>query len=102
MAKTIKIPFSTNNVMKCICTQCPVQTSSSCITGKKKAMNASMNKEPLESEDIPGLYCSSGIATCQDIDTTKMCICMACPLWEEFNLSNGQPVGYYCRDGETS
>ena len=99
MAEKTKVPFTKDNVMKCICTQCPVQANSSCVAGKKKVMKESMGKQPLVAEDIPGLYCSSGVASCKDIDTSKMCMCMACPLWEEFSLGSGQPMGYYCRDG---
>jgi hypothetical protein len=58
-----------------------------------------MRKDPLQSNDIPGMYCSTGQAWCDDIDTNQMCICEGCLLWFEYDLGDGKPMGYYCRDG---
>ena len=62
----------------------------------REMMDKAMTTKP---EDVPLLYCASGIATCKDIDTSQMCICGDCPLWEEYNLPSLKPMGYYCRDG---
>ena len=51
-------------------------------------------------KSIPGLYCSSGVAACEDIDTNQMCICGSCPLWADYDLASGRPMGYFCRDGK--
>ena len=41
-----------------------------------------------------GLSADSGIRTFRtDTDSGRA-------LWEEYDLSNGEPLGYYCRDGE--
>lgn len=94
-----KVPLTIDNVDNCICPQCPVQTTSECIKSKTINVKTAMNKIPLASEDIPGMYCSTGKASCQDIDTNQMCICEGCLLWFEYNLNDGKPKGYYCRDG---
>lgn len=99
-----KVPLSMDTLKKCICPQCPVQTSSECSKKKMekaKEMMASMKGEPKvpAPEDIAGMYCSTGIAACDDLDFSQMCICGSCPLWDEFNLPSLEPKGYYCRDG---
>ena len=50
-------------------------------------------------EDMPGPYCGIGVAACNDLDFTKMCLCSGCQVFKDFNLSKGKPVTYYCRDG---
>ena len=97
-----KVPFNKENVMKCICGDCPVQVGSQCSKEKMEKAKEIMKKgeEVSNSDDVPGLYCSSGKASCEDLETDKPCICMQCPLWGEYNLSDGTPMGYYCRDGE--
>ncbi len=105
MDENLKVPFTSENGMKCICSKCPVQTGSDCSKKKMEKMkemmeNPEMAKMMPKPEEVPGLYCSSGIAACKDIDTTQMCICGNCPLWEEYDLPGGKPMGYYCRDGE--
>jgi hypothetical protein len=98
-----KVPFNKENAMKCICGNCPVQIQSECSAAKagkiKEMMEKAEEKMP-PSDEVPGLYCASGIAACEDLETDKVCICMQCPLWAEYDLSSGLPVGYYCRDGE--
>ena len=93
------LPFNAANVMKCFCTRCPVQANSSCVKGKMAKMKEAMMKNPLQREDIPGMYCTTGTATCQDLDTKQMCMCTACPIWAEYKLASGKPMGYFCRDG---
>jgi hypothetical protein len=51
-------------------------------------------------EDIPGLYCSTGKATCRDLDGKQTCICPRCPVWDGYNLDEGVRMGYFCRDGQ--
>ncbi|MGB2727442.1 MAG: DUF2769 domain-containing protein [Halobacteriota archaeon] len=91
-----KVPFTVENIKKCICTECPVQNTSQCVKEKMEKAKEMMPKP----EDIPGLYCASGVAACMDIDTNQMCICGDCPIWEECDLASGKPMGYYCRDGK--
>ncbi len=105
MEKKSKIPFTMENIKKCICSTCPVQEKSECAK-KKMEMGKAMMENPDMSdmmpttEDVPGVYCANGAAVCKDIDTTQMCVCGNCPVWEEYNLSGEKPMGYYCRDGK--
>jgi len=94
-----KVPLTVDNVKKCVCGQCPVQADSECIKSKTANVMVAMGKSPLQGEDIPGVYCSAGKTSCQDIDTKQMCICTGCPIWGEYTLSSRTPMGYFCRDG---
>jgi len=96
--KTPRVPFTMENVKKCICTKCPVQANSKCAKDKIMAMGKAMNM-PMQAADVPGMYCSTGKAACTDLDMSKMCMCMACPLWAQYSLATSKPMGYYCRDG---
>ncbi|MEW6010265.1 MAG: DUF2769 domain-containing protein [Euryarchaeota archaeon] len=96
-----KVEFNRENLEKCICKTCPVQAESSCAKEKnmkvKEMMEENMMPDP---EMVPGLYCARGKASCSDLDTSKMCQCNECALWKEYDLPEGSPMGYYCRDGE--
>ncbi|GAB6055931.1 DUF2769 domain-containing protein [Methanobacterium alkalithermotolerans] len=96
-----KVEFNTKNLEKCICKTCPVQAESSCVKEKNIKVQEMMEENMMpEPEMVPGLYCASGKAACSDLDTAKMCQCNECPLWDEYDLPEGLPMGYYCRDGE--
>ncbi len=101
MAETTgkKVPFTPENVGKCQCPRCPVQAKSQCVSGKLATITQSLSESPLNREDIPGQYCSTGKATCPDLDPKQTCICGSCAVFKEYNLAKGTPVGYYCRDG---
>lgn len=99
---TSKIPFNTTNVTRCVCGKCPVQTKSQCVTDKMTNIKKALSMNPLKREDIPGLYCSTGVATCKDTDTKQGCICGTCPNWTEYKLASGKPAGYFCRDGSAT
>ncbi len=100
MEKTsIKVPFTGAEVGLCMCPKCPVQAASACAKGKVSAIESALKKSPLMREDIPGVYCSTGKATCQDLDPKKACMCGTCSVFMKYSLANGTPVGYYCRDG---
>jgi len=97
------IEFSMENIQKCICSTCPVQEESECVKEKLKMMQEMMQSEEKmmpNPEDVPGLYCATGKATCEGLDTEKMCNCVNCPIWAENDLANGKPMGYFCRDGK--
>lgn len=100
MYQTIKIvPLIEANVIKCMCSKCPVQAKSACVSGKMKSMQSVLKDKPLKKENIPGVYCSSGIATCTDIDTTKSCFCGTCAVFSEYKLAGLSNIGYYCKKG---
>jgi hypothetical protein len=94
-----KVPFSAANVGKCMCPKCPVQSQSQCVSGKLAIIKDALAKKPLQGEAIPGLYCSTGSASCKDLDPQQSCICGGCPLFSHYNLDAGLPAGYFCRDG---
>jgi hypothetical protein len=94
-----KIPFSTTNVGKCMCPKCPVQSKNKCVSGKLAKIKEALAKSPMSREEIPGIYCSTGMATCSDIDAKQPCICGNCTVFSEYNLSAAKPASYYCRDG---
>jgi hypothetical protein len=104
-----KVLFNKDNIDKCVCSSCPVQTKSACV---KKKMERTMAKmmdpaaaDPASGEivfdpkEVPVAYCAAGKAACDDLDTSQMCICGTCPVWAECDLEHGNPLGYFCRDG---
>lgn len=96
-----KVPFTEENIMKCMCPRCPVQTGSQCINeklGKLDEVMESVGKAP-EPREVPGVYCSTGAATCKDLNPSQMCICGSCAVWHQYNLVSGRPVYYFCKDG---
>ncbi len=99
-----KVDFNMDNIKKCLCVKCPVQAKSECVKkkaemGMKMMENQGNIKMMPKAEDVPGMYCSTGRAVCVDIDTKQMCICGTCPIWGEYKLAGGKPMGYFCRDG---
>jgi NifB/MoaA-like Fe-S oxidoreductase len=100
-----KIEFSMENILKCLCSKCAVQIESSCVKDKQKIMLLMTQQDldspmRMDSERVPGVYCATGQATCNDIDTKKVCKCNECTIWDENNLKFRQPGRYFCRDGE--
>jgi hypothetical protein len=97
-----RIDFSMENIKKCLCTKCAVQIESQCVKDKQKIMLL-MTQQDLDSPmridegRVPGLYCSTGRATCSDIDTKKVCKCNECPIWDSYGL---KPKRYFCREGK--
>lgn len=97
----VGIDFSMENIKKCLCNKCAVQIESQCVKDKQKIMLLITQQDldspmRMDEERVPGLYCSTGRATCQDIDTKKVCKCNECPIWDEYGLV---PQRYFCRDG---
>ncbi len=80
-----------------------MQSKSECIKKKMEMMKKAMEEEKEikpKGEDVPGLYCSGGKATCKDLNMEQMCICGSCPIWVQYKLMNGKPSMYFCRDGK--
>jgi hypothetical protein len=99
MVQTLKVPFSLDTVGKCKCPGCPVQAKSSCVADLKKGLNVALAKKPLSKTDIPGAYCSTGKATCSDLNPSSGCICGTCANFAQYQLAKGKPVGAYCQNG---
>ena len=100
-----KVEYNQENATLCMCTKCPVQAESTCARQKVALMEAMMQKGMPEGmmpppDDVPGLYCATGVAACKDLDTSKMCICATCPVWDKCKLAERKPQGYFCRDGK--
>lgn len=96
-----KVEFNRENLEKCICNTCPVQAESKCAGEKMIKVQEILKKDEMPLREMfPGVYCATGKASCKDLDYSKMCQCNDCPLWIEYDLVDGEPMGYYCRDGE--
>ena len=79
-----KVAFSKENIGKCLCGECPVQVQSTC--AKEKYAEAQKVQGMPTPEQVPGLYCSSGKATCQDLRWVEHCLCPGCLVWAENSL----------------
>jgi len=101
--ETSKIPFTSAYVAQCMCPTCPVERNSKCAKDLLKNMGTTVckDKTPLKREEIPGLYCSTGTASCRDLDPKQACICDTCPVYSSFHLANKMPGGYFCREGSS-
>ncbi len=102
-----KVPYILSNIERCMCSLCPVQTDSKCAQDKLVSSKKAMEQMPRGGEvpdpkDIPGIYCSSGKATCQDLNPDKQCICYTCEVWKEYNLGEGTPSMYFCQNGKAT
>jgi hypothetical protein len=93
------ILFTAENVNKCTCFACPVQTGSKCVRDKMSLMSATLKQNPLQPQEIPALFCASGKASCRDLNFKKQCICVSCPVFKNYTLKGGTPPLFYCRDG---
>lgn len=97
------VPYSRENINRCKCPQCPVQADSKCVKDKydnlKKEMDILPADEVPEPDDVPGVYCSTGKATCKDLNPGRQCICNTCDVWKEYLLENGKPSLYFCQNG---
>ncbi|NLY37274.1 MAG: DUF2769 domain-containing protein [Tissierellia bacterium] len=96
----VKVPFTRSNAKKCICWQCTVQADSACVSKNAEKMGEVMSSNFFEPEIVPGLYCSSGVASCKDIETSRPCICYECPIFLDYNLAECQLIEHYCKNGK--
>jgi hypothetical protein len=100
-----KVEFKSENIAKCLCPTCPVQGKSDCVKDKLKKVQELMSEDVdlasmVEPADVPGVYCANGRASCGDLYFHEICQCTNCSVFKENKLAEGEPVGYYCRDGE--
>lgn len=103
---TFKVPYTSANIKKCRCSECPVQADSQCAQDKLKSSKQKMENMPAGEvpppEDVPGIYCSTGKATCQDLDPDKQCICGTCEVWKEYGLKDSDPNNHFCHNGRAT
>lgn len=98
------VELNRDNVNKCLCKVCPVQTDSKCSKDKLDIINEKLKKEGnikdmFKLEELPLVYCSVGKATCTDLADREICKCTQCKVWLENNLANTEPIEYFCIDG---
>ena len=114
--KKNKVQFSPESIIKCRCAVCPVQFRSICAGPKRMTRNKileavspemfqSLTKEQValilpKVDDMPGPYCANGVASCKDLNFSKMCLCNDCQLFKDFNLMTGKPTSYFCKYGK--
>jgi len=113
-----KVPLNNDVMMKCMCGMCPVQAESVCSRPKIKMMmdmrasmgmrgsgmpsmsmsaaQGQMGEMKPKPEELPGPFCSIGVAACKDLDNNKACICNQCQVYKEFSLASGRPVEHFC------
>jgi hypothetical protein len=99
------VPYAEENINRCRCPQCPVQTDSRCAQDKIKSSRQAMDMlegEVPNPEDVPGVYCSEGEARCQDLDFDRQCICSACDVWKEYDIKDAQPNNHFCQHGRAT
>lgn len=95
----VDVPFNMENVQRCLCPGCPVQAQSECVKDKLSKLQSREGGTPAE-EDVPGVYCSTGEATCEGLDPNQPCQCGKCEVWKEYNLNEAEPSFYYCAKGK--
>jgi hypothetical protein len=100
------VPFTVSNIEKCMCSKCPVQAGSSCaqeqignLKNEMSNVHVPGNAAP-EPQKVPGVYCSSGEATCTDLDPNEECMCKTCEVWAGYCLERGTPMMYFCNNGK--
>ena len=96
-----QIEFTRENITRCLCPQCPVQAESECAQTKMKMLQESMRGMSPEPSDVPGMYCTTGTAACNDLDPAKMCNCPNCEVFKENKLAQKEPGAYFCQKGAT-
>ena len=99
----MKVDYNLENMLKCICCKCEVQTQSKCAKDRTKRIQK-IEEEGLEAiprfkpNEFPWLYCSTGKAECSDLNFDKSCNCKECEVWKENKLEQDGINEYYCRD----
>jgi len=97
----LQVEYNLENMLKCICCKCEVQTQSSCATDRTQKIQK-IEARGLEAitvfkpKEFPWLYCSTGKAECHDLNFEKECKCKECKVWMENNLEQDDISEYYC------
>lgn len=97
------VPYNEENINRCKCPRCPVQADSLCVQNRLQISRQELENAPEEEapnpEDVPGVYCSEGKASCQDLNFEKQCICGTCDVWKEYDLKDESPNNHFCQQG---
>lgn len=87
------VAYTQENIDKCWCGSCPVQSKSKCASDLYQASKDMGHLPP--PDRLGGLYCSTGKATCTDLQLVNLCNCPACLVWSENRLAHN----HYCANG---
>ena len=102
----VMVDYNLENMLKCICCKCGVQTRSICAKEKTKKIQKVEAKGieaiPLfKPEEFPWLYCATGKASCAGyLNFKEECKCKDCKVYTENHLDNLDPVEFYCKNGK--
>ena len=99
-----RVPYTMENIERCKCPKCPVQARDECVRNKvlnleTEIQNAGKEGVPAP-EKIPGVYCSTGNAICENLDPNQQCICKTCEVWANYVLEAAVPMMYFCNIGK--
>lgn len=95
------VDFTKDNMMSCLCGGCPVQAESACVAEKSAALTSELDASSATmpaAAAVPGLYCATGVAACDDLDFTQTCSCPQCPVY----AANALTQWKYCERGDAS
>ncbi len=100
----LEIDFNKENMEKCLCPDCPVQTGSSCVKDQVKDMKEIQSGDVdsgflVGPEEVPQLYCATGKTNCTDLYTHEECQCPKCDVWKENDLEVRGAPAYFCTNG---
>lgn len=90
-----EVEYSQENVDKCWCGSCPVQSHSQCARDLFATAQRGENGLPEDPAQLAGLYCSTGKTVCDDVNFVNLCHCPACLVWSEHELASN----HYCLHG---
>ncbi|NLN44883.1 MAG: DUF2769 domain-containing protein [Methanosarcina sp.] len=100
------VPYARSNIERCMCSLCPVQADSKCAQDKLQSSGKAMKDMPEgevpNPEDVPGIYCSTGKATCRDLNFDRECICGTSEVWKEYGLEEVDPNNHFCLHGRAT
>jgi len=102
----LKINFDLENMEKCLCSECPVQSNNSCVNDQIKIIEEVGHSVDIDSgfildqEKIPKVYCAHGKTNCKDLDYHEECQCIKCEVWKEYDLEVREALGYFCKNGK--
>ena len=102
----LKIDFNQENMGKCLCSDCLVQSNSSCVNDQIKLIEEVGHSIDIDSgfildqEKIPKVYCTHGKTNCEDLNYHEECQCIKCDVWKEYDLEVREAPAYFCKNGK--
>jgi hypothetical protein len=100
------VPYNEENINRCKCPLCPVQADSQCVRNRLQISKQELENAPEgvapNPENVPGVYCSEGRTSCQDLEFDRQCICDSCEVWNEYVLKDANPNNHFCQQGRAT